>query len=100
MINITAEEKVIKEEIKRVRPLKTEGKWVSKHMRLPEQLFENDCTSEMEKISKGKKDKFTIHGINTILDMKLMTVSVKSAIFVDKGFRVSEASTNAWIHQT
>jgi hypothetical protein len=48
-------------------------------MRLPGQLFENKYMSEMEIIAKGKKDKFAMHGIHTILDMKLTTRALASS---------------------
>jgi hypothetical protein len=42
-ITITAEEKMIKEEEKRVRSLKTGGKREEKRDLLPGQLWEDDC---------------------------------------------------------
>jgi hypothetical protein len=90
LITINAEEKMIKEEIQRVRKLQTGGQWVVKQDRLPGTLWENDCITTMNNIADKTKAKFAGHGINTVLDMKMMTVSEISAILGDKGFRVSE----------
>jgi hypothetical protein len=56
---------------------------VNGHIRLRGQLFEN--MSDVEKIAKGKKEKFVMHGIHTVLDMKMVDVSEKSALLVNKG---------------
>jgi hypothetical protein len=96
LITITAEDKLIKEDIRRARKLRSEGKWVSKRMLLPGGFFGNDSGYEMDTIDKGKKDWFATHNINTVLDMKRMTASQKAAIKSDKGFRLSEKALNEW----
>jgi hypothetical protein len=52
LIAITGEEKLIKEELKRVRELKTEGQWVEKRTHLPGRLFESDSVMVLEKIAE------------------------------------------------
>jgi hypothetical protein len=51
LVTITAEEKMIAEEIKRVRGLKSDGQWVEKRIPLPGQLYENDSVMEMGNIA-------------------------------------------------
>jgi hypothetical protein len=96
LITITAEEKMIKEEIRRVIKLQTGGHWVVKQdclpCRIPGNLWENDCITTMNNIADTTKAKFAGHGINTVLDMKMMTVSEISAIENKKMARISRTS--------
>jgi transposase len=96
LITITAEEKMIKEEIRRVRNLQTGGQWVVKKDRSPGTLWENDCITTMSNIADTTKAKFEAHGIHTVLDMKMMTDTEVSAIVGDKGFRVSVNTIKKW----
>jgi hypothetical protein len=89
LITITAEDKMIKEEIRRVRNLQTGGQWVVKQDCAPGTLWENNCITTMDNIANTTKAKFAGHGIYTVLDMKMMTNTEVSAIVGDKGFRVS-----------
>jgi hypothetical protein len=90
LITITGEEKLIKEELKRVRELKTEGQWVEKRTHFPGHLFENDSVMVLIKIAGKTAERLSRHGIKTLLDMKMITASEISAIMADKKFRVSE----------
>jgi hypothetical protein len=83
LITITAEEKMIKDETKRVRSLKTGGQWLEKCANLPERPFEDDCIITMHDIAETTTAKFEKHGITTVLDMKLMTVSDRTVILGD-----------------
>jgi hypothetical protein len=56
-------------EVKRVRSLKTGGKWLKKRARLPGQLWEDDCITTMNYIANTTKTKFAKYGIRTVLDM-------------------------------
>jgi hypothetical protein len=91
-----AEEKMIAEEIKRVRELKTDGKWVEKRIRLTGQLYENDSVIEIGNIAKKTAKKLERHGIITVLDMKMMKPSESSAILEDTYFRVSYCQIKEW----
>jgi hypothetical protein len=90
LITITREEKLIKEELKRVRALNTEGQWVEKRTHLPGRLFENDSVMVLDKIAGKTAERLSKHGIKKLLDMKMITASEISAIMADKNFRVSE----------
>jgi hypothetical protein len=52
LITKTGEEKLIQEELKRVRALRTEGQWVDKRTRLPGLLFKNDSVMVLDKIAE------------------------------------------------
>jgi hypothetical protein len=93
LITITVEEKMIKEEIQRVGKLQTGGQWVAMQDRLPGTSWENDCITTMNNIVDTTNAKFAGHRINTVLDMKMMTVSEISAILGEKGFRVSSRTS-------
>jgi hypothetical protein len=58
--------------------------------RLPGVLFEDENVKAMNDIADTRKKHFARHGINTVLDVKLMTTSEICAILADKAFRVSE----------
>jgi hypothetical protein len=90
LITITAEEKMIAEEINRVRGLKTDGQWVEKCIHLPEKLYENDSVMEMGNIAEKTATKLKRHGIITVLDMKMLTQNESYAILEDTYFRVSD----------
>jgi hypothetical protein len=94
LITITGEEKMIRDEIKRVKTLATGGQWVEKRQRLPGQLYENDNITEMDNIAETTRAKFEKHGITTVLGMKMITSATISAIMGVKGFRASEATAN------
>jgi hypothetical protein len=96
LITITAEGEMIAEEIKRVRGLKSDGKWVEKCIRLPGQLYENDIVMEMGNIAEKTANKLKRHGIVTVLDMKMLTQTESSAIVEDKDFRVSDGQIKEW----
>jgi hypothetical protein len=98
LITITGEEKMIRDEIKRVKTLATGGQWVEKRQRLPGQLYENDNITEMDNIAETIRAKFEKHGITTVLGMKMITSTTISAIMEDKGFRVSETTVEKWKH--
>lgn len=100
LITITGEEKLIQEELKRVRALKTEGQWVDKRTRLPGLLFENDSVMVLDKIAEKTAERLSNHGIKTVLDMKMITASGISAIIADKNFRVSETTLRDWQAKT
>jgi hypothetical protein len=89
-ITITAEEKMVREEIKRVKALGTGGKRVETRNLLPGILYEDDSITTMDKISETTRAKFERHGIATVLDMKMISAATISAIKGDKDFRVSE----------
>jgi hypothetical protein len=89
LITITAEEKMKKDEIQWVRSLKTGGQWIVKRSRLPDVLFEKDCITAMTDIADTTKMKFARHSINTVLDMKIMTITEVAEIMNDKELRVS-----------
>jgi hypothetical protein len=72
-ITITAEENMIAEEIKRVRRLKTDGQWVEKCIRLPGKLYKHDSVMEMGNIAEKTTNKLEMHGIITVLDIKMLT---------------------------
>jgi hypothetical protein len=72
-----------------VRTLITGGHWEEKWMRLPGQLYENGNMIEMDNIAETTRANFEKHGITTVLDMKMMTVTEISAIIKDKAYRVS-----------
>jgi hypothetical protein len=55
LITITTEEKMIAEEIKRVRGLKTDGQWVEKRSPLPGQLYKNDSVMTMGNIAEKQQ---------------------------------------------
>jgi hypothetical protein len=96
LIAIMGEEKLIKEELKRVRELKTEGQWVEKRTHLPGRLFENDSVMVLDKIAGKTAKRLSKHGIKTLLDMKMIAASEISAIMADKNFRVSENTLRDW----
>jgi hypothetical protein len=52
LITITGEETLIKEELKRIRALKTEGHWIEKRTHLPGRLFESDSLMVLDKIAE------------------------------------------------
>jgi hypothetical protein len=96
LITITVEGKMIAEEIKRVRGLKTYGQWVEICIRLPGQLYENDSVIEMGNIAEKTAKKLERHGIFTVLDMRMMTTTESSAILGDKDLRVSDGQLKKW----
>jgi hypothetical protein len=63
-----------------VRKLQTRGQWVVKQDCLPGTLWENYCITTMNNFADTTKAKFAGHGINTVLDMKMMTNSEISTI--------------------
>jgi hypothetical protein len=96
LITITAQKKMIAEEIKRMRGLKSDGQWVEKCIRLPGQLYENDSVTAMGNIAEKTANKPKRHGIVTVLDMKMLTQTESSAILKDKDFRVSNGQIKEW----
>jgi hypothetical protein len=96
LTTITAEEKMIAEEIKSVRGLKSDGQWVKKRIRLPGQLYGNDSVMAMGNIAEKTATKLKRHGIITVLDMKMITQTESSAILKDKEFRVSDGQRKEW----
>jgi hypothetical protein len=96
IITITAEEKMIAEEIKRVRGLKSDGKRVEKRIRLPGQLYESDIAMAMGSIAEKTATKLKRHGIITVLYMKMLTQTESSAILNDKEFIVSDGQIKEW----
>jgi hypothetical protein len=96
LITITGEEKLIKDELKIVTALKTEGQWVEKLTHLPGHLFENDSVMVLDKIAEKNAERLSKHGIKTLLDMKMIPTSEISAIMADKNFRVSENTLRDW----
>jgi hypothetical protein len=96
LITITAEEKMIAEEINRVRGLKSDGQWVEKRIRLPGQLYENDSVMAMGNITEKTATKLKRYGIITVLDMKMLTQTESSAILKDTEFRVSDGQIKEW----
>jgi hypothetical protein len=66
LITITGEEKLTKEELKRVRALKTEGQWVEKRTHLPGRLFENDSVMVLDKIAGKTAERLSKHGKKTL----------------------------------
>jgi hypothetical protein len=96
LITITGEDKLIKEELKRVRELKTEGQWVEKWTHLPGRLFENDSVMVLDKIAEKTAKRLSKHGIKTLMDIKMITASEISAIMTDTIFRVSENTLRDW----
>jgi hypothetical protein len=81
---------MIREEIRRVRWLKSGGQCIEMRQRLPGFIFEEDDVTVMNDIADTRKGHFARHGINTVLDVKLMTETEISVILADKAFRVSE----------
>jgi hypothetical protein len=81
---------MIREEIRRVRTLKSGGQRIETRQRLPGVLFEEDDTTVMNDIADARKGQFARHGINTVLNVNLMTKTAISVILADKAFRVSE----------
>jgi hypothetical protein len=55
LITTTGEDKMIAEEIKRVRGLKSDGQWVENRIRFPGQLYENDSVMAMVKTLQKKQ---------------------------------------------
>jgi hypothetical protein len=100
LITIMGEEKLIKEDLKRVRELKTEGQWVKKRTHLPGRLFENDSVMVLDKIAEKTTERLSKHGIKTLLDMKMIIASEISAIMADKKNRVSENTLRDWRAKT
>jgi hypothetical protein len=95
-ITITAEGKMIAEEIKRVRGLKSDELWVEKCIRLPEKLYKNDSVMAMGNIAEKTATKLKRHGIITVLYMKMLTQTESSAILNDKEFIVSDGQIKEW----
>jgi hypothetical protein len=91
LITITGEVKLLKEELKRVRALKTEGQWVKKWTRLPGRFFENDSKMVLEKIAEKTAERLS-NGIKRLMDMMMITASEISSIMADKKIRVSEST--------
>jgi hypothetical protein len=81
---------MIRDEIRCVRSLKSGGQWIEMRQRLPGVIFEEDDVTVMNDIADTRNGQFARHGINTVLDVKLMTKNKISVIVADKAFRVSE----------
>jgi hypothetical protein len=81
---------MIREEIRHVRSLKSGGQWIDMRQRLPGVIFEEEDVTVMNDIADTIKRHFARHGINTVLDVKLMTKSEISVILADKACRVSK----------
>jgi hypothetical protein len=96
LITVTGEEKLIKEELNRVRALKTEGRWVKKRTRLPGHLFENDSVRVLDKKFEKTAERLSKHGIKTLHNTKMIAASEISAIMTDKNFRVSGNTLRDW----
>jgi hypothetical protein len=97
LIIITAEEKMIRDEIQRVGSLKTGGQWIKKRSRLLDVLFEDDCITTMTDIAETTKAKYAKHNIiKTVLDMKMMAAAEVTEIIKDKEFRVPEHKLRKW----
>jgi hypothetical protein len=96
LITITAEENMVREEIKRVKALGTGGQWVETRNRLPGILYEEDSITTMDKIAETTKAKFERHGIATVMDMKMISAATISAIKGDTYFRLSEQALKRW----
>jgi hypothetical protein len=89
LVTITAETNMIRDEIRRVRSLKSVGQWIEMRQSLPGVIFEEDDVTVMNDIADTRKGHFARHGINTVLDVKLMNETEISVILTDKAFRVS-----------
>jgi hypothetical protein len=87
---ITAENIITREEIRRLRSLKSGGQWIEMRHRLPGVIFEEENVTVMNDIADTRKKHCARHGIHTVLDVKLMTKSEISVILADKAFTVSE----------
>jgi hypothetical protein len=57
---------------------------------LPGVIFEEDDVTVMDDIDDTRKRHFERHGINTVLDVKLMNETEIYVILEDKAFRMSE----------
>jgi hypothetical protein len=64
---------MIRDEIRRVKSLKSGGQWIEMRQRLTGVIFEEDDVTVMNDIADTRKGHFARHGINTVLDVKLMT---------------------------
>jgi hypothetical protein len=72
-----------------VKSLKYGGQWIEMRQRLPGVIFEEDDVTMMHDIAYTRKGHFASHGINIVLDVKLMTETEISVILEDTAFRVS-----------
>jgi hypothetical protein len=96
VITVMGGEKLIKEELKRAREVRTEVQWVETRTHLPGRLFENDSVMVLDKVAGKAAERLSKHGIKTLLDMKMIHASEISAIMADKNFRVSENTLRDW----